>query len=132
MKKIISTLLICVLLIGCVAVLAACGAPSSDPKEAKANLEEEGYTVELRENVDGYAATLYAYKNNVNQKKFDEIYIYYFKDSAAANKAWEKTIKNEVESAKKRAAKEEMELISERQGKVIYYGTQDAIDVAFN
>ena len=58
--------------------------------------------------------------------------IYYFKSEKAANRAWDKTLKSEYESAKKRAAKEELELISKRDGKIVYYGTQDAIDVAFN
>ena len=129
MKKIISTLLICVLLIGCVAVLAACGAPSSDPKEAKANLEEEGYIVELRENVEGYAATLYAYKNNVNQKKFDEIYIYYFKDSAAANKAWE-TMEDAFAKEAEPTKDTDYEIEYGIDDKLIYKGTVDAVSAA--
>ena len=129
MKKIISTVLVCVLLLGCVFALASCGAPDSDPKEAKANLEEEGYTVALRENVDGYAATLYAYYNNVNKKEFNEIYIYYFSDEAAAEKAWEsleKVYSEEAESKKDTA----FEIKYGIDGKLIYKGTVDAVKAA--
>ena len=129
MKKIISTVLVCVLLLGCVFALASCGAPDSDPKEAKANLEEEGYTVTLRENFDGYAATLYAYYNNVNKKEFNEIYIYYFSDEAAAEKAWEsleKVYSEEAESKKDTA----LEIKYGIDGNLIYKGTVDAVKAA--
>ena len=46
MKRILSAVLACVLLLGCVFALASCGAtPNEDPAEAKAALEAAGYEV---------------------------------------------------------------------------------------
>ena len=129
MKKIISTVLICILLLGCILALASCGVPSSDPKEAKAALEEEGYTVELRENNNGCVATIYAYYNNVKEKKFDEIEIFYYKDEAAAQKAWEtkeKSYEDEKESKKDTDFKIQYGI----KETVIYKGTVDAVKAA--
>lgn len=134
---------IALVLVMSVAVLASCAQTAKGYEKAKKALTNAGYVVEADAGewgiqLNDLQGTIYSYKiregteNDKNPKASGGIVIYYFKTEKAANKAWEKTIKNEVESAKKRAAKEEMELISERQGKVICYGTQDAIDVAFN
>ena len=45
MKKMISTILVCVMLVGCVFTLASCTGPNSDPDKAEASLKEAGYTV---------------------------------------------------------------------------------------
>jgi len=129
MRKIISTILVCVLLLGCVAALASCGTPDSDPKAAKAALEEEGYTVTLKENYGEYDATIFAYNNNIKEKKYDEITIYYFKDAAAANAAWD-TLSEvyEKEAESKKGTDYEIEYGID--GKIIYVGTVDAVDAA--
>ena len=126
MKKIISTILVCVLLLGCVFVLASCGTPNSDPAEAKASLEKKGYTVTLKENYAGCAATIYAEKNNVNKKQFDSIEIFYYKDEAAANEAW-KTLEAQFEAEAGPKAGTDSEIVYGIEGKVIYKGTADAV-----
>lgn len=129
MKKIISTVLVCILLCGCIFALSACGAPDSDPKAAAAALEEEGYDVTLNENAVGYAATIVAVKNNVKEKEYDYVEIYYFDSEEAANKAWET-----LESAFAAEAEEfdgtDYEIDYGKDGVVIYKGTPDAIDAA--
>ena len=129
MKKIISTVLVCILLCGCMFALSACGAPDSDPKAAAAALEEEGYDVTLNENAVGYAATIVAVKNNVKEKEYDYVEIYYFDSEEAANKAWET-----LESAFAAEAEEfdgtDYEIDYGKDGVVIYKGTPDAIDAA--
>ena len=45
MKRIISLVLICVLILGCIFVLASCGAPNPDAEQAQAHLEAKGYNV---------------------------------------------------------------------------------------
>lgn len=143
MKNVTRIVAIALVLVMSVAMFASCAQTAKGYEKAKKALNNAGYVVEADagewgNQINDLQGAIYAYKiregteNDKNPKASGGIVVYYFKSEKAANKAWEKTIKNEVESAKKRAAKEEMELISERVGKVIYYGTQDAINVAFN
>ena len=129
MRKIISAMLACVLLLGCVFKLCACGAPNSDPKEAKKNLEAEGYTVELRENVGEYAATIHARFDNIHKKEFNEVYIYYYKDENAAKEAWKTLEEKYAEEAESKEGTD-YEIVYGIDGKVIYKGTVDAVDAA--
>ena len=127
MKRIISTLLVCVLLIGCVFTLASCGTPAANPEDAKAALTEAGYAVTLTENTTKYAGlkyTLFAYKNDLLEKQYDFIEIYYFGDDASANTAWE-TLKTVFEEE---AKKVDVEYAIE--GSMVYMGTPDAISGA--
>ena len=143
MKKFTKIVAIALVLAMSVAVFASCAKVSKGYEKAKKALADAGYVVdttsgEWGSQVADVESMISAFKiregteNDKNPKASGGIMIYYFKSEKAANKAWDKTIKNDYESAKKRAAKEEIELISKREGKVIYYGTQDAIDVAFN
>ena len=50
MKKIISTILVCTLLLGCLFTLTSCFGPNSDPEKAKTALEDAGYLVTLTDN----------------------------------------------------------------------------------
>lgn len=129
MKKIVSTILVCVLLLGCVFTLASCGAPDSDPKKAEKALKEEGYTVFVRENYDGCVYTISAQKDDVKEKKFDDIEIRYYADEAAAENAW-KTL--EALYAKEAESKEgtDYEIKYGIDGTVIYKGTVDAVKAA--
>jgi len=129
MRKIISTVLVCVLLLGCIFTLCSCGAPDSDPKTAKENLEDEGYDVTFRENYEGYAATIYARNDNVNEKEFNEIFIYYYNDENAANEAW-KTLEDKFAKEAKTKEGTDYEIKYGIDGKVIYKGTVDAVKAA--
>ncbi len=129
MKKIISTVLVCILLCGCIFALSACGAPDSDPKAAAEALEEEGYEVTLTENTKGYAATIVAIKNNVKEKKYDYVEIYYFNSEADANKAWE-TLESKFSAEAEEFDGTDYEIEYGKSGAVIYKGTPDAIDAA--
>ena len=143
MKNFTRIVAIALVLVMTVAVFASCAQNAKGYDKAKKALANAGYVVESDagewgSQVNDLQGVIYAYKiregteNDKNPKASGGIVIYYFKSEKAANRAWDKTIKNDYESAKKRAAKEEMELISKREGKVVYYGTQDAIDIAFN
>ena len=129
MKRIISIALVCVLLLGCVFALASCGAPKDDPKEAKAALEEEGYSVTLNENVSGLAATIVAFKDNVKDKEYDYVEIYYFNSEADAEAAWaeaEEAYKAEAEKVKGT----DYEIDFGIDGKIIYKGTVNGVKAA--
>ena len=129
MKRIISFALICVMLVGCVFALASCGAPDSDPKEAKAALEEEKYEVTLKENVAGCKAYIYACCNNVNEKSFEEIEIFYYDSKDAAEKAWNDSMSEKFEKLVA-AQDEDYKYEYGIDGALIYYGTKAAIKAA--
>jgi predicted small lipoprotein YifL len=127
MKRIISSILVCILLLGCAFALASCGGPAEKPEDAKAALEEEGYTVVMSEDGAKYAglkATVFAYKNDLLEKTNDHVEIYYFNDADAANKAWETVSALYEEEAKKLGLEYGIE------GSIIYKGTPDAVDCA--
>ncbi len=129
MKKIISTVLVCVLLLGCVFVLASCGAPNSDPQKAMEALKEEGYTdITLKENNNG-RTTVYARKDNINEKEFDFIEIFYYKDEAAAKEAW-KTLEEEFAKEAESKKDTDYEIKYGIDGALIYKGTPDAVKAA--
>ena len=129
MKKIISTVLVCVLLLGCVFTLASCGAPNSDPQKAKAALEDKDYSVTLKEDYPGCVATIYAVKNDINKKKFDSIEIFYYKDEAAAKEAW-KTLEKQFEAEAEPKKDTDSEIKYGIEGALIYKGTPRAVKAA--
>ena len=129
MKKIISTVLACVLLLGCAFALFACGAPNEDPKEAKAALEEEGYSVTLNENVPGLAATITAFYNNVKDRESDYVEIYYFNSEADAEEAW-KTLEDTYKAEAEKLKGTDYEIDFGIDGKVIYKGTVNGVKAA--
>lgn len=142
MKKFTKIVAIALVLAMSVVLFASCAKTNKGYEKAKKALSDAGYVVESNagewsSQVADLEGSIAAYKikegteNDKNPKASDGIVIYYFKTEKAANRAWDKTIKSEVESAKKRAAKDEITIVSKKEGKVIYYGTQEAVDLAF-
>ena len=142
MKKFTKIVAIALVLAMSVVLFASCAKTNKGYEKAKKALADAGYVVEPNSgewssHVADLEGSIAAYKikegteNDKNPKASDGIVIYYFKTEKAANRAWDKTIKSEVESAKKRAAKDEITIVSKKEGKVIYYGTQEAVDLAF-
>lgn len=143
MKNFTRIVAIALVLVMSVAVFASCAQPPKSYEKAKKALADAGYVVESDSGewgnqVADLQGMIYAYKikegteNDKNPKASGGAVIYYFKSEKAAIKAWEKSIKNEAESAKKRATKEEMEFVYAQEGKVVYYGTPDAVNLALN
>lgn len=110
------------------AALVSCGGPASDPDKAAKALEDADYIVVKAD--DKVSLALY---ETMGVKKLecvitayneDEegIVIFYFEDKAAANDAWE-TIEEEA----KEATKDEEDIVIKKSGKMIYYGTKQAI-----
>ena len=135
MKKIVSTVLICVLLLGCIFTLTSCFGPNSDPEKAKASLEEVGYSVTLTDNdlalallgLDGLSAVVNAFKVSLgNGLNFDGVTIYYFEDSDSAKSAYDKI----VGEAEEKEEEEEATIEVGKFGKLVWYGTAQAIDAA--
>ena len=129
MKKIISTVLLCVLLCGCMFALASCGAPNSDPKAAAEALKEEGYVVTLNESPVGYKATIVATKNNVKEKEFEYVEIYYFNSEADAETAFD-TLSTKFSAEAEELKGTDYEIEYGISGSLIYKGTSGAIKAA--
>ena len=129
MKKIISALLALVLTFGCVFALASCGDPAKDSEDAVEALKDEDYSVTVKENIGDVETTVYAFKNDVNNKTFDEIELYYFKSEEAAEKAWE-TLSELYEKEAETKKGSNAEIKYGIKGNLIYKGTEDAVKAA--
>ncbi len=111
MKKTITIMALALVAIFSITMFAACGYPS-DPAKARDQLQDSGYTVEAvigetegaikvqQGLLDITGATMGLESGSLiasvngqrNQDgKFQAVTIYYFKDSASANKAWDST-----------------------------------------
>ena len=120
MKRTISLILAIACILGCVLSFASCAKPANDPEKAKEKLEAEGYVVVLNTTdlllPDGVKATLLA------TTKDDYLMVIYYEDNAAAKDAWE-----EVKADAEKKAEEYEDFVCERSGKMIYYGTKQAV-----
>ena len=136
MKKIISALLVCVLLVGCMFVLASCGGPNSDPAKALAALKDKDYaaaedkvivpTALRLAGVEGIDTVISGTKTDEDDK-IQTITIIYFDEAADANEAWEAV----QEYAEKNNDEEETDWVVAKSGAMIYFGTkQGASDAA--
>jgi ABC-type multidrug transport system fused ATPase/permease subunit len=113
--------------------LASCFGPAADPAKAEAALEENGYAVTMNDGklveviamalgIDDLDAQITA----VSKEDIDDfITIYYFETKEAADKAWDK-VQKEAEDKKD----DDSEIVIKKSGKVIYYGTKNAVKAA--
>ena len=127
MKRIISLMLLCLLLVGCALTLVSCGAPNSDPAKAEAALKEDGYTVVAIPTfgIAGVKKAISAYKGEDDNA--EGIQIFYLSEGADVDAAYEyvEGLYNE--------AKEEEDDINFKIGKadgMIWFGTANAIKAA--
>ncbi len=119
MKKIFSIALVFVLTLGCIFALASCGGPNSDEDKAVRNLTAAGYDVEaVEETLEGFEVDIVYAINSQN----DFIVIYYFDEKADAKVFYERFI-NDI----KDEAPEGVEYTCDRDGDMIYIGTEAAI-----
>lgn len=138
MKKLLKRILVIATAALMLVTLVSCGGPAADPEDAKAALEENGYTAVLLDGtaVEIAAAALGVEDMEANLTAFKEdnaITIYYFENKDAAEAAWEK-IEDEAEEAKKEYDEEKDEddpdFVIKKSGAMIYFGTADAVKAA--
>ena len=123
MKRIISTVLVCVLLLGCVFSLASCGGPNSDPEKAKESLKDEGYTV-----IPSLAALVPGIKNAYSARKgSDWIELYYLTEDADLDAVYE-YVEGLYNDAKEKD--EDIDLVIGKNSDVMWFGTSDAVKAA--
>ena len=124
-KNIIKITALALLTVMICAMLVACGGPNADPEKAKEALEDAGYTVILNDGgllgdlglPKGAEATLTAFKGD------DEyISVIYYEDKDALNDAWE-DVKKDAEELKE----EYEDIVLKKSGKMIYFGTKQAV-----
>ena len=133
MKRIISAVLVCVLLLGCVFALASCGAPNKDYKKAAEKLEKKGFKVEV---VDGDAAKAMGMTAAITATKGEGedaqgINIAYYEkqeDADKAYKALEESLKAMEELAEKAGKKLDMKI--GQKGTMVWMGSKAAIKAA--
>ncbi len=135
MKNAIRILCLALVALMLVPALVAC-APAKDPAKAEAALKEAGYTTtndtklapaayKLAElNLDAKVTGTKITKDDEGNTVIEHVSIYYFADSENAKKAMEKVEKDADEEKKE----EESNWVSAtRSGKIVYYGTKQAI-----
>ena len=117
--------------------LASCGGPNADPDDALAALKENGVTWATKDNTARPATYKLAGIDGVEcvvsgigkiEEEYAFIKIIYFETKDDANDAWEK-IQDDFEEDKE-DSKEESNWVCKKSGKMIYYGTKNAIDAA--
>lgn len=124
-KSIIKVLSLTLIAIMMCAVLVSCGGPNADPDKAEKALEDAEYTVMKIDDedmlklsgIDGLVCAITAFNEDE-----EGIVIYYFEDAAAANEAWE-----DIEEEAKEAMEDEEDIVCKKSGKMIYYGTKQAV-----
>ena len=127
-KSIIKVLSLTLIAIMMCAVLVSCGGPNADPDKAEKALKDADYEVmKIDEEdmlkflgIDGLECVLTA-----GNEDEEGVVIYYFEDAAAANEAWE-----DIEKEAKEAMEENEDIVCKKSGKMIYYGTKEAINAA--
>ena len=142
MKKTVRILAFTLVFVMLAMTLASCGAPKSDPDEAKKALEKNGYTVlktngylsnlgaailGTESNVDASISAYKEVEDKDGNKTSEVLFIIYYKTEAAAKEAWEDA-KKDAEDAKKDSGSSDW--VVNRSGKMIYYGTKAAVKAA--
>ena len=117
--------------------LASCGGPNADPDDALAALKENGVTWAAKDNTVLPGVYKLLGVDNVEcvvsgtgkiDGEYAHVTIIYFEEKDDANDAWEK-IQKESEDDKK-DADEDAEWVCKKSGKMIYYGTKEAVNAA--
>ena len=126
-----------------VVMLTAC-APASNPIDAEAALNKNGYTA-LRTTgyVSGVISAIAGVENNIEgtvtgtktvedkdgNSKTEYVTIVYYKSAAAAKEAWESS-QEDAEKEKKNKDADDSDWVCARSGKMIYWGTKAAVKAA--
>ena len=137
MKKIISFVCLLALTLSCLFVFTSCGGPNSDPDKALAALKENGVSWAAKDDklipgllkiagIDGVDCVVSG--TGEIDDEYAHITIIYFNDADAAKAEWE-DVQEYAEDEKDDEA-EESNWVCKKSGKMIYYGTENAIKAA--
>ena len=135
-KSIVKVLALALVAVMMCAMLVSCGGPNADPDKALEALKENGVTWAVKDDtvtpgllklagIDGVDCVVSG--TGKIDDEYAHITIIYFDEAADANDAWE-DVQEEAEKDKKDA--EDSEWVVKKSGKMIYYGTKNAIKAA--
>ena len=116
--------------------LASCGGPNPDPDKALESLKENGVTFAGKDTliiptalkiagVDGISSVVSG--TGKIDDKYAHVTIIYFEEAEDAKNAFEKV---EEYANKNKGDAEDSDWVFKKSGKMIYYGTKDAINAA--
>lgn len=136
MKKTLRFLALAMISVIVCLTLASCGGPNADPDDALAALKENGITWAAKDKyavptalkllgVDGIDCVVSG--TGKIDEKYAHVTIIYFEEADDANDAWEKV---EDYANDKKGDAEDSDWVCKKSGKMIYYGTKDAINAA--
>ncbi|MBQ8146620.1 MAG: hypothetical protein IJ039_07525 [Clostridia bacterium] len=137
MKRVLSLICVLALAISCLFIFASCGAPNSDPDKALEALKENGVEWAGKDKTVIPGLLKIAGIDDVDcvvsgTGKIDDEYahitIIYFEDADAASDEWEDV--QEYAEKEKDDDAEESDWVCKKSGKMIYYGTKNAIKAA--
>lgn len=137
MKRVLSLICVLALAISCLFIFASCGAPNSDPDKAVAALKESGIEAAAKDTKIIPGLLKIADIDDVDcvvsgtgkiDEEFAHVTIIYFEDAEAASDEWEDVQKYAED--KKDDEAEDSEWVCEKSGKMIYFGTKNAIKAA--
>ncbi len=137
MKNVLRLVSVAMVAIMLCLTLASCGGPNADPDDALKALEENGVTWAKKDTValpttyklagiDGVDCVVSGIGKIEDEYAF--IKIIYFNTKDDANDAWEKVQEKFEED--KEDSKEESNWVCKKSGKMIYYGTENAVKAA--
>lgn len=133
MKNFVRVLALTLVAITLGAALVSCGGPNADPAKAKAALDEANYLVTKTDNDLALEITEAALDIDdlecivAGVAKDDAIAIYYFEDAEAAREAFAE-LKTKTDKILENV--DEENVISKCSGKMVYFGTKDAVKAA--
>ncbi len=136
MKKFVRVLCFALVAVMLCASLVACGGPAKDPADAKAALDENGYTTTKDDTITPGILSALGYKcdsvvtgtktveDDEGNKSIEHVSIYYFTNEENAEKALNKV----KEYAGEKKNDEETNWVDATlSGSMIYFGTEQAI-----
>ncbi len=133
MKNVLRLTTLALVLVMMLGALVSCGAPNADPEKAEEALEDAGYEVSVDSKlapaaykamgVDGVDCVLSAI--NLDEDEEGILFVVYFDEAADAKEAFE-DIKKDAEEE----MEDEEDFVCKRSGKMIYYGTKNAVKAA--
>ena len=139
MKKITKLLTLSLVLLLLLGTLASCGAtPNADPAAAKKALEDNGYTATLVQDslLDKAALAVFTLAGiedieavvSGTNKDGEHVTVFYFEEAEDAAEEWDDVQK--YMNDEKADEEKETEWVIEKSGKMIFFGTKNAIKAA--
>ena len=136
MKKALRILALAMVSVMLCMTLVSCGGPNADPDKALEALKENGVTWAVKDDIGAPALLKVGGVNGVDcvvsgtgkiDGEFAHITIIYFDEADDAKDAFEKV--EELANKDKKDA-EDSDWVFKKSGKMIYYGTKDAVKAA--